>query len=176
MRTIWGEDELRQRLMAQVLHRCRGEKIFLSYMASHALGNRPPLGFFRNFVLVRSGEHEGAVDLKRHGLLPIVDLARFYALAGGVESVGTLERLREALAADTLSEEGSENLVAAFEFISMIRATHQAEQLRGGGEVDNYVMPEALTTMERRHLKDAFAAIATLQDAVRTAHSDRLPR
>jgi CBS domain-containing protein len=176
MRTIWGEDELRQRLMAQVLPRCRGEKVFLSYMASHALGNRPPLGFFRNFVLVRSGEHEGAVDLKRHGLLPIVDLARVYALAGGVESVGTLERLQGSLAADTLSEEGSENLAAAFEFISMIRATHQAEQLRGGGEVDNYVMPDALTTMERRHLKDAFAAIATLQDALRAAHSDRLPR
>jgi CBS domain-containing protein len=176
MRTIWGEDALRQRLMAKILPRCRGEMIFLAYMASHALENRPPLGFFRNFVLVRSGEHEGAVDLKRHGLLPIVDLARFYALAGGVEAVGTLERLEESLAAGTLSEEGSENLAAAFEFISMIRAKHQAEQLRGGGEVDNYVMPDALTTLERRHLKDAFTAIATLQDAVRTAHSDRLPR
>jgi CBS domain-containing protein len=176
MRTVWGEDALRRRLMEQILQRCRGARVFLAYMASHALGNRPPLGFFRNFVLVRSGEHEGGVDLKRHGLLPIVDLARVYALAGGVDSVGTLERLQASLAAGTLSEEGAENLAAAFEFISMIRAKHQAEQLRGGGEVDNFVAPDALTTMERRHLKDSFAAIATLQDAMRAAHSDRLPR
>ena len=176
MRTVWGEDALRQRLVAQVVPRCRDETVFLAYMASHALGNRPPLGFFRNFVLVRSGEHEGAVDLKRHGLLPIVDLARVYALAGGVESVGTLERLEGSRAAGSLSEEGAENLAAAFDFISMIRAKHQAEQLRRGGEVDNFVMPDALTTMERRNLKDAFSVIAKLQDAVRAAHSDRLPR
>lgn len=175
MRTIWGEDALRQRLMAQILPRCRGEKVFLAYMASHALGNRPPLGFFRSFVLVRSGEHEGSVDLKRHGLLPIVDLARVYALAGAVESVGTLQRLESSFTAGTLSEEGAENLVAAFEFISMLRAKHQAQQLRGGEDVDSYVIPDALTTMERRNLKDAFAAIATLQDAVRAAHGDRLP-
>ncbi|MCJ7452093.1 MAG: DUF294 nucleotidyltransferase-like domain-containing protein, partial [Steroidobacteraceae bacterium] len=176
MRTVWGEDSLRQRLVAQVLPRCRDDKVFLAYMASHALGNRPPLGFFRNFVLVGSGEHEGAVDLKRHGLLPIVDLARVYALAGGVESVATLDRLEESLAAGTLSEEGAENLAAAFEFISLIRSKHQAQQLRSGGEVDNYVKPDALTAMERRHLKDAFAAIATLQDSVRATHGDRLPR
>ncbi len=176
MRTIWGEDALRQRLMERILQRCRGAKVFLAYMASHALGNRPPLGFFRNFVLVGSGEHEGSVDLKRHGLLPIVDLARVYALAGGVESVATLDRLRDSLAAGTLSEEGAENLAAAFEFISLIRSKHQAQQLRSGGEADNYVKPDALTAMERRHLKDAFGVIATLQDAVRSAHGDRLPR
>jgi CBS domain-containing protein len=175
MRTIWGDGSLRRRLMAHVLPRCRGETVFLAYMASHALGNRPPLGFFRSFVLVRSGEHAGSVDLKQHGLLPIVDLARVYALAGGVEAVETLERLQEALTAGTLSKDGAENLAAAFEFIWTIRAKHQAEQLRGGDEVGNYVVPEALTTMERRHLKDAFAAIATLQDAMRAAHGDRLP-
>jgi signal-transduction protein with cAMP-binding, CBS, and nucleotidyltransferase domain len=41
--------------------------------------------------------------------------------------------------------------------------------------VDNFVAPEALTPMERRHLKDAFAAIATLQRALSAAHGDRLP-
>jgi CBS domain-containing protein len=176
MRTIWGEDALRRRLVAEVLPRCRDDKVFLAYLASHALANRPPLGFFRNFVLAGSGAHEGAVDLKRHGLLPIVDLARVYALAGGVESVATLDRLEESRAAGTLSEEGAENLSAAFEFISLIRSKHQAQQLRSGGEVDNFVKPDALTAMERRHLKDSFAVIATLQDALRAAHADRLPR
>jgi CBS domain-containing protein len=176
MRTIWGDDTLRQRLMAQLLPRCRGEKVFLAFMASHALANRPPLGFFRNFVLVRTGEHEGAVDLKRHGLLPIVDLARVYALAGAVGPVGTLERLQESFAAGSLSEEGAGELAAAFEFISMVRAKHQAAQLRRGADADNFIVPDALTPMERRHLKDAFATIATLQDALRAAYGDRLPQ
>jgi CBS domain-containing protein len=175
MRTVWGEDELRRRLMGDILPRCAREKVFLAYMTGHALGNQPPLGFFRNFVLVRSGEHEGQVDIKRHGLLPIVDLARVYALAGGIDSVSTLQRLEDASDAGSVSVDGAENLAAAFEFISGIRARHQAAQLRRNEDVDNYVAPDALTATERRHLKDAFAAIATLQDAARAAHGDRLP-
>jgi CBS domain-containing protein len=176
MRTVWGRDELRQRLMAAILPRCTEDAVFRAYLAGHALSNRPPLGFFRNLVLERSGDHVGTVDLKMHGLLPIVDLARLYALASGVEAVGTLQRLKDAAGTPMLSEEGAENLRAAFEYIWMLRARHQAEQLRRNEQADNFVAPDALRSMERRHLRDAFAAIATMQDAVRVAHGDRLPR
>ena len=175
MRTVWGEDDLRQRLMAEILPRCAEEGVFLAYLAGHALGNAPPLGFFRNFVLVRSGAHEGQLDLKRHGLLPVVDLARVHALAGAVEAVSTLTRLELAAERGTLTREGADSLQAAFEFIWTVRARHQAGQLRAGSPADNFVDPAALTPRERGQLKDAFAAIATLQRALRSAHGDRLP-
>jgi len=175
MRTVWGDEPLRARLMAEILPRCVGQKVFQAYLAGHALGNQPPLGFFRNFVLVRSGAHEGTLDIKRHGLLPIVDLARVYALSCGLEAVGTLQRLQGSVERGSLTAEGSESLQAAFEFIWTIRARHQAAQLRSNEPVDNFVAPDALTETERRHLKDAFAAIATMQNALRAAHGDRLP-
>lgn len=175
MRTVWGDDGLRQELMSEVRSRAATEAVFIAYLAAHALGNQPPLGFFRNFVLVRSGDHEGTLNLKTHGLLPIVDLARVYAVAAGCESVGTLARLQEAGGRDRLTEEGSENLQAAFEFIWTLRARHQAEQLRRNLDADNFVAPEELNALERSHLKDAFAAIATMQRALSTAHGDRLP-
>ncbi|HSQ68507.1 MAG TPA: putative nucleotidyltransferase substrate binding domain-containing protein [Steroidobacteraceae bacterium] len=175
MRGVWGEDSLRGRLMADVLQRCPEEEVFLAYMAAHALANRPPLGFFRGFVLVRSGEHEGTVDLKMHGLLPIVDLARVFALRAGVGAVATLQRLAKAAGTGCLSPEGAEGLQAAFEFLWTLRARHQAGQLRRGEPIDNYVAPDALTPIERRHLKDAFTAIARMHEAVRSTHGDRLP-
>lgn len=175
MRTVWGEDDLRDSMMLEITRRAAGQTVFHAYLAAHALGNQPPLGFFRNFVLVRSGAHEGMLDLKAHGLLPIVDLARVYAIASGVGSVGTLQRLHDATGRGGLTPEGAETLREAFEFIWTLRARHQAAQLRRNLEVDNFVAPEALTALERRHLKDAFAAIATMQRAVRAAHGDRLP-
>lgn len=175
MRTVWGSDGPRQQLMSDVRRRAAGEGIFIAYLAGHALGNQPPIGFFRNFVLVRSGDHEGKLNLKTHGLLPIVDLARVYAVAAGAESVATLARLQEAAGRGRLTEEGSDNLQAAFEFIWMLRARHQADQLRRNLEADNFVAPDELNSLERKHLKDAFAAIATMQRALSTAHGDRLP-
>lgn len=175
MRTVWGDEGLRHSLMLDITPRAAGHAVFHAYLAAHALGNQPPLGFFRNFVLVRSGAHEGTVDLKAHGLLPIVDLARVYAIASGVESVGTQQRLHDATGRGGLTPQGAETLQEAFEFIWTLRARHQAGQLRRNLEVDNFVAPEVLTALERRHLKDAFAAITTMQRAVRAAHGDRLP-
>jgi CBS domain-containing protein len=54
MRTVWGEDDLRQRLMAAILPECVRATVFLACLAGHALGNQPPLGLFRNFVVERS--------------------------------------------------------------------------------------------------------------------------
>ena len=175
MRTVWGDDGLRQRLTAEILPRCAQESVFSLYLAGHSLGNAPPLGFFRNFVPVRSGAHEGRLDLKLHGLLPVVDLARVHALAGEVEAVSTLSRLQLAADRGTLTREGAETLQAAFDFIWTIRARHQPEKLRANAPVDSFVDPGALTVRERGQLKDAFAAIATLQRALRTAYGDRLP-
>lgn len=107
MRTVWGPDSLRQHLMDEILPRCREDAAFQAYLSAHALGNRPPLGFLRHFVVVRSGEHEGAMDLKLHGLLPIVDLARVYALASGMEAVGTQQRLRPRGGAREIERGGS---------------------------------------------------------------------
>ncbi len=175
MRTVRGDDGLRHALMNEVLPVAGEHTVFLAYLAAHALGNQPPLGFFRSLVLVRTGGHEGTVNLKAHGLLPIVDLARVHALASGVGSVGTLQRLEDASGRGGLTREGAQTLEAAFELIWTLRARHQAGQLRRNVEVDNFVSPAVLTAPERRHLKDAFAAIAALQRAVRSAHGDRLP-
>jgi len=175
MRTVWGEDSLRQQLMAAILPETVGAKVFLAYLAGHALGNQPPIGFFRNFVVARSGAHEGEVDLKKRGLLPIVDLARVYSLSGGIDTVATQQRLRDAAGQGALTAEGAETLQNAFEFIWTLRARQHATQLRNHAPVDNFVAPDALTAMERRHLKDAFAAIATMQRSLSAAHGDRLP-
>lgn len=175
MRTVWGDDGLRQGLMAGILPQCVGAKVFQAYLAGHALGNQPPLGFFRNFVVARSGAHEGMVDLKKRGLLPIVDLARLYALSAGIDTVATQQRLHDAAERGGLTADGAETLQAAFEFIWTLRARRQAAQLRTNAPIDNFVAPEALTPMERRHLKDSFAAIATMQRALSAAHGDRLP-
>jgi CBS domain-containing protein len=115
------------------------------------------------------------LDLKKRGLLPIVDLARYYALAAGIDTVPTQQRLRDAAARGSLTTESAEALLAAFEFIWGLRARQQATQLRTARPLDNFIAPDALTPLERRHLKDVFAAIATLQRSVSAAHGDRLP-
>ncbi len=175
MRTVWGEDSLRDALMRSELPRCADNESFLAHLAGHALGARPPLGFFRRFVLTHDEQQEGTVDLKVQGLIPIVDLARFYALRSAAAMVETEDRLHAAVSSGLLSEDGADNLRVAFEFIGTLRALHQADCLRRNEAVDNRVAPAALIDLERRHLKDAFAAVTTVQESLRAAYHGRLP-
>jgi CBS domain-containing protein len=135
----------------------------LRLLARFALSFRPPTGFLRDFVVEHSGERRGQLDLKRGGLTPIVDVARWAAMAAGAASTSTMERLRAAEAAGTLESQQAGTLMEAFGFISSLRLDHQVEQLRRGEAPDDFIDPKTLNPLARSYLRDAFRAVASVQ-------------
>jgi CBS domain-containing protein len=144
----------------------------LRLLARFALSFRPPTGFLRDFVVEHSGERRGQLDIKHGGLIPIVDLARWAAMAsvGSGASVGagalTLERLRAAEAAGTLESAQAQTLTEAFGFIFSLRLDHQVEQLRRGEVPDDFIDPKTLNPLARSYLREAFRAVASVQSGL----------
>lgn len=170
LRAIWGETGLLEALQDVAIEKARSNSIFLAHLVSNALTHTPPLGFFRNFVLIRGGDHKHRFDLKHSGVVPIIDIARVYALEAGVRAVNTHDRLVAEREAGVLSESGGRDLLEAFEFISILRLKHQARQIRAGDAPDNFVAPDDLSHFERNHLKDAFQIVKTIQSAMANRH------
>ncbi len=170
MRPIGGDSGLYDELQQVTLQKARSNSIFIVHMVSNALTHTPPLGFFRNFVLIRGGQHDSRLDLKHNGVAPIVDIARVYALKAGIKPVNTRERLVAEMEAGALSETGARDLMDAFEFIAMTRLRHQVTQIRAGDKPDNFVAPEDLSRFDRSHLKDAFVVVKTMQSSMANAH------
>jgi CBS domain-containing protein len=166
LRPVHGDMELFDELQTEILEKTRGNGIFTAYMAANALTHRPPLGFFRTFVLIHDGAHDDTFDIKHRGIVPITDIARVFALSHGLKPVNTTERLEAAAETPIVSREMSENLVDALEFIASMRINHQAEQIRKGMQPDNYLAPSELSDLERRHLKDAFRVIQDMQETL----------
>ena len=166
LRPVTGSDELFMPLQKMILQKSQVNRIFLAYMMANAMKNRPPLGFFRQFVLERGGEHDETLDLKHRGIVPITDIARMLALSLGKEPVNTVERLRACAGTQSLSQDMAENLEDALEFIATLRIQHQANQIRKGLPPDNYVPPDDLSELEREHLKHAFKVIQTMQESM----------
>jgi CBS domain-containing protein len=154
------------------LRRAGRRRALLRLMLRLALAHRPPTGFQRlrdpprDLVVERSGEHRGHLDIKRGGLLPIVDIARFAGLAAAAETASTPERLRSAGNAGVLEPEAARTLEEAHDLFWRLRLEHQAEQLRRGAEPDDYVDPGALNPLSRRYLRDAFHAVGAVQRAL----------
>jgi CBS domain-containing protein len=166
LRPIHGDTALFAGMQATTLEAARRNSIFRAHMAANSLKHTPPLGLFRGFALIRGGEHKDTLDLKHSGVVPVVDLARLYALTGALSPVNTRERLFAARDAGVLSQSGGSDLIDAYDLICNIRLAHQARQVREGGKPDNFMAPSTLSALERNHLKDAFGVIKTLQSAI----------
>ena len=170
LRVIYGDSSLLLELQRENLAKTAANGIFLVHMAGNALQHRPPLGFFRNLVLISGGEHDRTLDLKHRGVVPVVDLARVYALADGVMEINTLDRLHAAAGGAAISSEGARSLADAYELIATLRMRHQAIQLRSGSAPDNFLAPQELSALERAHLKDAFALISEMQRILKSRY------
>jgi CBS domain-containing protein len=170
LRPVYGESSLFESVQQEILQKTQHNGIFIAYMVANALTHRPPLGFFRNFVLIHDQEHDHTLDIKHRGIVPIVDIARVYALSDGLPACNTTDRLRMAHESGSMSQEMSENLIDSLEYIASLRIQHQAEQIRQGIQADNFVDPKTLSGLERGHLKDAFIIIKEMQEVLESRH------
>jgi CBS domain-containing protein len=163
LRAIAGETALLEQLRSDVLRRTQGNSLFLSHMVGNALKHRPPLTLFGNIDSTRKNKGPATIDLKHQGIVPIVDLARVYALAGGLDAVNSHDRLEQAAEKGEISRASVRDLRDALEFISTVRIAHQARQTAEGLAPDNHLALRDLSNFERNHLKEAFHVVQTLQ-------------
>ena len=133
-----------------LLHEARPRPQLLRLILRLALARKPPTGFLRNIVVEHSGEHAGQFDIKRGGLLPVVNLARYAALAAEATTTSTVERLRAGADEGTLDATDAATLEEAFDLFSELRLEHQVRQLDAGREPDNSIDPKTLNPLTRR--------------------------
>lgn len=128
-----------------------------------ATGIHPPTGFVRDLVIEGSGEHAGTLDLKGGGAGPIVAAARYVSVLVPGTHVGTLGRLRAAATRSIIGPREADDLSDAFDVVQSQRLRHQAARIERGIDPDDRLRPDELSTLERRHLRDAFRLVRRAQ-------------
>ncbi len=162
--SVWGEELLAEELRQFVADKAPKHRAFLASMARNALNRTPPLGFFKEFVLEQDGKHRNSINLKRRGTAPLTDAIRVHALAVGSKAQNSFERIEDIKQAGLLPSGKAQDLSDALEYLSIVRARHQALAIQAGEEPDNNVQPDMLSSFERRNLKEAFRVLHNAQN------------
>lgn len=170
MRVIAGDESLLAAVMRSVRSRAARSPRFATHLVANALLHEPPVGVLGRLVLERRGDRKGTVDLKHGALVPIVDIARIYALTGRSSAVDTLERLRQARARGELDDGTGRELESGLAFVAELRVRHMAARLEAGAPPDSSIDPRDLTADERHQLIRVFAAIRREQQALAHVH------
>ncbi len=143
--------------LENVLARASKQRVFLACMAKAALEFGPPASLF---LRLRGQD----IDLKLHGISPIVFLARPYALEVGSAARNTLERLDAAVSGSLISSDQRATLRETYRFLLGLRLRQQLQRIKMGEKPMNKLVYSDLTSIERSRLKDAFRAIRDWQE------------
>ncbi|MDO9559528.1 MAG: DUF294 nucleotidyltransferase-like domain-containing protein [Syntrophales bacterium] len=153
-------DELRRHLFQALVERPN----FFRYLAETTLERKPPLGFFRAFVVESKGEHRDTLDVK-HPMITIVNYTRLYALKNGIEETNTQERMYQIFLKKGLSWEDYHDFEQAYSFLMQLRLTRQLTAvIKENAKPDNYINPNKLSRLEQTMLKEIFRRIEKYQE------------
>lgn len=165
-RPVHGDFRLADDLRAHLQSALEAHEIFVGHMANMIVKNSPPVGFFKSFIVDKSGEHKDELNLKVKGIALIVDIVRLFALEKGVDETSTIDRIAALRNRHTIVEEYADELEHAFEFMMLLRIHHQFAQIEAGTEPDNFINPEKLGAMEKKTMREAFGLISRIQDVL----------
>ena len=103
------------------------------------------------------------VDLKEHALLPIVNTARWAALAVGSAALSTTERLKAAAGSAMLPDEQAHNLIDVFAVLQRLRLRYQLIQHQRGEPPTDLITRDRMSPIDRSVVSQAIREIAAVQ-------------
>jgi CBS domain-containing protein len=153
------------KVLTDVLRQVPGHKGFLSGLVKLGTKVRPPLTF--------RGRLEGSIDIKKNGLVPIQNLARYYAFASGITAASTLDRLVAVRDVVGESVESERVLREAFTGMEHLQLRHHANRMRNGRPVDNIIETWTLPPLTRASLQEALREVVAAQKRFKPVEAPR---
>lgn len=139
-------------------------KSFFMHFAKIIMDFSVPLGFFDGFVFdSKDKEHKNEIDIKKGGIFILVQSIRTLSLEHKLLRSNTLKRIEDLKDLGEFNEEFASELTEAFNFLCTLKLKSNLEKLDAGEEIDNYINPNTLTTMEKDLLKESFKIINKLK-------------
>jgi CBS domain-containing protein len=102
-------------------------------------------------------------DIKRHAILPVVNIARWAALSVGSAELGTTDRLRAAAGSAMLPESRARTLIEVFNALQRLRLRYQLLQYADGGRPSDTLTMTLMSPIDRSVIGQAVREIAAAQ-------------
>jgi len=129
-------------------------------------GHRVPLGFLGRFVTDKEGLHKGQLDVKKSGLIFVVEAIRILALQHNIRETGTLKRIARLVEGGFIHANDGEYFESAYQVLLHYALKSQVSKASRGEKLDTYIDPKILSPRDKETLRHALKAVSTLQDLV----------
>ena len=161
---VSGDKNLITSLKEYLFKISSNSQTFYAHFAKVITSFDVPLGFFDGFVLnSKDNKHKNEIDIKKGGIFIIVQGIRSLSLENKIFNANTAKRIKKLSEKGVLEDELAKELTMAFNFLTNLRLKSNLDKLDKKEEIDNYINPNNLNTMEKDLLKDSFKIINKLK-------------
>ncbi|MBX3580391.1 MAG: CBS domain-containing protein [Rhizobiaceae bacterium] len=140
-----------------------GNTAFAKMMGETLFARPSPFGLFGALQT-----EQGRIDLKLHGLFPVVTAARTMAIRRNIARRSTRDRLEGLAKLGLGNSEEIAGLIAAHRLFMALMLDQQAHDLETGNAVSNWVDVGALDRSRQSELKSALRAVQAAPELVRS--------
>jgi CBS domain-containing protein len=161
LRALAGNADLLSPLKDLVRVKAAAIPRFIKLLAENALNLHVPLNWF-GAIEPTEINGQDIIDLKLQGTALMVDAARIYSLAHGIEAINTRERLAAVGHALNVPETESAAWITAFEFLQTQRLAVQIGETMINGN-PNAIDLGQLNSVDRSILKESLLKVRALQ-------------
>lgn len=157
----YGDKEIVNELSKHIFQSMEKCPIFFLHLASGALQNPSPTGFFRQFLVEQDGAHKDFFDLKRRALMPLIDAARVLILSHSVKAISNTWERYEKLAE---LEPKNKEFYLACSYATKALLKFRTKQGLLHHDSGRYIALEKLNKEEKIKLKRTFKTIKEVQE------------
>ena len=163
---IWGEGKLFEELNDHAFELLGRHREVLRILHEEESGHRVPTGLLGRFITERSGPHRGEIDIKRSGLMFVVEGVRILALLKGVRETATLKRIARLVEEGHVHPDDGEFFEASFRYLLHFALEAQVKKALDDRPLDTYIDPRRLSPMNRQSLRHAYKGVTSLQGLI----------
>jgi CBS domain-containing protein len=161
-------------VLEKELRECTNELIannlsFLRSLAENIVSIPTPTGFFKEFIVEKTGKYKNMVNIKLYGLVPLITCIKILSLQNGLMETNSLDRIERLTHKGILPAVYKEALEQAFETLLHLKIQNNISHSDQGRDFGNYVNPANLSVQQRQILKEAFLAVSALQKKTKEA-------
>lgn len=171
LRTIYGKVEFEKKLKDLILKLVQDNRLFLAHLAKNVMRFPPPLSFFGNIKVEKTGQYKGAFDIKKAGIFPITEGIKILALDSGIIDGGTKTKIGKLIERNILPYDDLLEVETSFNFFVSIRLKSQLLEIQRGRNPSNYVYLSDLNHIEKERLKIGFSAVKMIQNILKERYN-----
>ncbi|MFC4322861.1 DUF294 nucleotidyltransferase-like domain-containing protein [Litchfieldia salsa] len=163
-RPIFGDFSIAEEIRTFLTEKVKGSNLLQYMLVKDSLKWKIPVS---PLGLMNLNQKNKKIDIKKIGLIQIINTVRIYAIKYGIEEVNTIKRLHRLKEIKAMHPRDVENAKTALHYLQHYRLKQNILQLSNGFPVSNEIKIQDLSKEDKWKLKEAIQIANRMQQATK---------